>query len=171
MTLQKLKKTTSIQRFKRLILGSDKPNLITRASVISGFVIWLYLFSWQLLTFLSIILLGNLEQSAYIKAIYVHVGNAYDNNIINKLFLHSISQIIVYLIILAGLILIWRKRKIGFLMYIIGFMTSLIITFIILGLKYMTREIPVFDYILILSSLIYFSIGIIIFNRKSSEEL
>lgn len=170
MVLEKLRNTTASQRFKRVILGKERPNLLTRVSVITAFIAWLYLFSWQILTFLSIILLDNLDQSDYVKAVYVRVGNVYGNNITNKLFVHSACQIGLYLIILFGLILIWRKKKLGFLIYVIGNLVSFLLTFVLMGFYYLVNEIPIFDFILIGGLTLYFSIGLFIFYRKNKTE-
>lgn len=169
MALETIRKTTLAQRFRRLLLGKEKPNLLTRISVISGFVVWLYLFSWQMLTCVSILLLGQLDQSNYVRATYNHVGSAYKTDIINLLFLHSIIQIGIYFLILFSLILIWRRIKVGFLIYVLGYLTTLAISFFLMGVNFLVKEIPLVDYILILTSVLYFSIGIFIFYGRKKE--
>ncbi len=68
------KKTTVFQRLKRALLGKKKPDFLTRMSVIVGFIVWLYLFSWHLLTLLSLILLANLHNAPNIRSHYVSVS-------------------------------------------------------------------------------------------------
>lgn len=169
MALEIIRKTTLAQRFRRLLLGKEKPNLLTRISVISGFVVWLYLFSWQMLTFASILLLGQLDQSNFVRATYNHVGRGYKTDIINLLFLHSIIQIGIYFLILFSLILIWRRMKVGFLIYVLGYLATLAISFFLMGINFLVKEIPLVDYILILTSVLYFSIGIFVFYGRKKD--
>lgn len=167
MALEKTVKTTLFQRFKRLVLGKERPNLLTRISVIIGFVGWLYLFSWHMITFLSLILLGNLKQSKDIRPAYQALGQKYGFvDTISALKIYSLVQVIIYCIILFGLILIWRKKKLGFLFYVSTFILSLLTTYFMMGFQYMKHEIPIFDFILIGSSILYFSIGLFWFYRK-----
>lgn len=171
MALEKIERKTILQRIRILILGKEKPNLLTRASVISGFIIWLYLMSSQLLTLLSIVLLDKLDNSPRIRASYSGVGNSYYGytDTINRLFFHSLSEILVYLVMLVALVLIWRKKKIGLILYVAGNAGILFVTFLIMGWKYMAREIAIFDYILIISSALYFLLGLFLFYRKKED--
>ncbi|MDA7802998.1 hypothetical protein N8987_00285 [Crocinitomix sp.] len=171
MALEKTVKTTLFQRVRKIILGNERPNLLTRVSVISGFIVWLYLFSWHLITLLSLLLLGNLKRSSMIRAAYNDVGEMYHyTDTINRLKLYSFIEVIVFLAILIGLILIWRRKKTGFLIYVISSVLTLLITYIVMGLKYFLAEIPVIDFILIGVSTAYFSIGILWFYRKKNTE-
>lgn len=172
MALEKIVKTTLFQRFRHLVMGSEKPNLLTRISVISGAVVWLYLFAWQLMTFISMLLIGNVHQSGIIRSAFYDLGieNYNLRDTVTSMKMHSMTQLVIYLIILASLILIWRKRKIGFLIYVVGNVASLFITIVMLGWAYLLNEIPIFDFILIAVSTLYFSIGIFLFYRKGKNE-
>ncbi len=173
MALEKIKRNTLGQRLKWLLLGREKPNLLTRVSVITGFIIWIYLFTWQLLTLVSVLFIkyGTLPDSNLIRATYNNVGNKYGGDVINGLLIHSVIQIIIYLAILFSLILIWRKRKLGLLVYVIASLSTLLISFVLMGPRYMAYEIPLIDYILLGSTTLYFGIGVFIFYRKNKEEL
>lgn len=170
MTLEKTIKRTVFQRFKQLVLGKEKPNLLIRVSAISGFVVWLYLVSWHIITFLSLILLGNLKQSKDIRPAYQALGKKYGYiDAITQLKIFSIVEIIIYCVILFGLVLIWRRKKTGLLMVTIGYALSIIIAYLMMGLRFLSNEIPHFDYILIASSIVYFSFGFFFFHRNTKQ--
>ncbi|MFT5821852.1 MAG: hypothetical protein ACI8ZM_003108 [Crocinitomix sp.] len=172
MALEKISKTTLFQRIRRLVMGSEKPNLLTRVSVISGALVWFYLFVWQLMTFISTLLIGNVHESGTIRSAFYTLGNANYGlrDTVSSMKMHAMVQLIIYFIVLASLILIWRKRKIGFLIYVVGNITSLLITVLMLGWAYLLNEVPIFDFILITATTLYFSIGIFIFYRKGKSE-
>lgn len=172
MALEKITKKTLFQRLRHFIMGSVKPNLLTRVSVISGAVVWLYLFVWQLMTFISMLLIGNVHESGTIRSAFYTLGSSKYGlrDTVSNLKMHALVQIVIYLIILASLVLIWRKYKIGFLGYVLGNIISLLITVLMLGWAYLLNEIPIFDFILIAVSTLYFSVGIFIFYRKGAQE-
>lgn len=172
MALERINKTNVFQRIITLILGSEKPNLLVRTSVISGFIIWLYFFSWHLITFLSLALLDNLKQAPNVRAAYGRIGHLYGySDTINRLTLYSALQILVYIVIFIGLILIYRKKRIGIILYLITTITGILITFLIMGFRYMKMEISIVDYTLILATLVYFALGFLLFYRKPKEIL
>jgi len=162
-----VKKTTVFQRLKNITLGKEKPNLLTRISVIGGFAIWLYLFSWHLLTLLSVILFRNLEYGPKISANYQSVGSKYGYyDTVNKLIIHSSAQIIIYIVVLTGLILIWRQKKLGIIVYLISNLSTLFITLIIMGTAYLKYEVGITEYIMIGATTVYFGLGFLLFYRK-----
>jgi hypothetical protein len=172
MALERIKNRTLFQRIRYFIMGSVKPNLLTRVSVISGVVVWLYLFAWQLMSFIATFLIGNVHESGKIRSAFFDLGKEKYGlrDAVPMLKMHSLMQIVIYLLILASLILIWRKFKIGFLGYVVGNISSLLITVIMLGWVYLINEIPIFDFILIATSTLYFSVGLFIFYRKRRAE-
>ena len=116
MELEKVIQKNVFQRLRTLVLGKEKPNFLTRVSVGLAFVIWIYLFSWHLFTILSLTLLNSLKHPEKVKATFNSVGNKYGyTDTMNLLKAHSIIEIVLFLIVFVGLILTWRKKKIGFL--------------------------------------------------------
>lgn len=163
------KKTTGFQRVKRIILGSKKPNLLVRVSVLGGFLIWLFLSSWHLLTLLSLVLFRNLDKASRIGSNYQSIGYKYGyTDPINRLLFHSIFQLAIYFIILVGLILIWRRKKIGLLIYIIANVSTLLFALILMGTPYLSNEITLLDYCLIGITTLYFGLGFFLFYRDKS---
>ena len=151
------------QKIKRLILGKERPNLLTRVSVGAGLVVWVYLFSWHLLTFLSLQMMSGLKPGwrRDVVPAFHRVGSKLYGyaDTVNMLSVHSLVQFLMYFMILLGLILIWRKKKLGFLLYIFGAIGSLIVTTIILGWDYLINETTPTDFVLIIGSTLYFAIG------------
>ncbi|NOQ75394.1 MAG: hypothetical protein GQ574_25510 [Crocinitomix sp.] len=120
--------------------------------------------------FIATLLIGNVHESGTMRSAFHNLGKAnygLRDTVIN-LNMHAIVQLVIYFIILASLVLIWRKRKIGFLIYVLGNVTSLFITTLMLGWAYLLNEIPIFDFILIAITTLYFSVGIFIFYRKGN---
>ncbi|MEO9533051.1 MAG: hypothetical protein ABJG68_08950 [Crocinitomicaceae bacterium] len=161
--LEKVVAVTIPQKIKQLILGKERPNLLTRVSVGAGLVIWVYLFSWHLLTFLSLQMMSGLKPGwrRDVVPAFHRVGSKLYGyaDTVNMLSVHALVQFLMYFMILLGLILIWRKKKLGFLLYIFGAIGSLIVTTIILGWDYLINETTPTDFVLIMGSTLYFAIG------------
>ena len=178
MDLDKTITKTIPQKIKQAILGKQNPNFLTRISVGAGFLVWIYLFSWYLLTFLSLILMGGIKPGwrYTVEGSFQRVGSKLYGfaDTINTLFVHSVAQFALYFIILIGLILIWRKKKLGFMFYVIGSVGSLLATIFILGSDFLINETTPFDFILIIASTVYFGIGALWFykfkGRKEREK-
>lgn len=168
--LEKIQKINIPQRIWIFIVGTEKPNMLTQISVALGLCIWFYFFSWHLLTFLSLTLMENLDKAHELDSAFNRIGGKYQmllpGNITTYLWIHSLIQIIVFSVSLVGLILIWRKKKIGFLLYIFANASTYIITFLVLGLAYMANELSFFDFVLLLGATLYFATGYWLFYKK-----
>lgn len=168
--LEKIQKINIPQRIWIFIVGTEKPNMLTQISVAIGLCIWFYFFSWHLLTFLSLTMMENLDKANELDSAFNRIGGKYQmllpGNITTYLWIHSLIQLIVFSISLTGLILIWRKKKIGFLLYIFSNASTYIITFFVLGLAYMANELSFFDFVLLLGATLYFATGYWLFYKK-----
>lgn len=172
MALDKIKHTNLSQRIRVLILGTEKPNFLIRMSVLGGLLVWVYFFSWHLITFLSLTLLDNLKQATNVRAAYGRIGRLYDySDTINRLTLYSAIQILIYIVLFIALILIYRKKRTGIILYLITTIAGILVTFFVMGYRFMQKEISLIDYILLLSSFIYFALGFLFFYRKKSPTI
>ena len=137
MSLEKKPKRSLIQRIKHVILGKERPNLLTRLSVWAGFLLWIYLVSWQILTLLSLVLMGSLKQADLVEKSFIRVGSKLYGyaDTVSLITIHTLLQLVAFGVILFGLILIWRKKRLGFLLYVIGNVLIILITVFVLGLK------------------------------------
>ncbi|MFT4602129.1 MAG: hypothetical protein ACI857_002315 [Arenicella sp.] len=176
--LERAVAVTIPQKIKQLILGKVRPNLLTRVSVGSVFVVWVYLFSWHLMTFLSLIMMNGLKpgwRNDVIPAFHRVGSKLYGYaDTVNMLNVHSILQFAIFFIMLLGLILVWRKKRIGFLFYIVGAIGSLAITFFVLGYEFLITETTIVDWTLLIGSALYFTFGAWWFykwkERKNKQE-
>lgn len=168
--IEKIQKLNIPQRIWYFIVGKDSPNMLTQASVAVGFFVWLYFFSWHLLTFLTISLMGTLKNASQIEAAFGKVGAAYQGfmfgNVTSYLFVHSLAQFVVFGTSLVGLILIWRQKKLGFLLYIFSNAATYLVTFFILGTRYIINEVSLFDFLLLLLITLYFATGYWLFYKN-----
>lgn len=167
MSIEKREKLTWFQRLRRMILGKEKPNRVTRISVGIGFLVWIYLASWQILTLMALTLMGSLKKAEVIEGSFNRVGSKlyHYSNTIERLTIHNIVQLASYLLVLFALILIYRRKRIGFLLYVIGNAIIILATIFILGLKYFQHEMTYTYISLIGVTTLYFGIGAIWFYK------
>ena len=168
--IEKIQKINILQRIWIFIIGKETPNTLTQASVMVGFFVWLYLFSWHLITFVTLTLMGTLKNADKIELAFARVGRQYAGyifgDVTSYLMVHSVAQFIVFGVSLTGLILIWRKKKLGFLLYIFSNAATYIVTFFILGSKYMYNELSFYDFLILLTATLYFAAGYFLFYRN-----
>ncbi|WP_027420214.1 hypothetical protein [Crocinitomix catalasitica] len=169
MTLEKVQKHTFFQRFKNIVLGKTRPNILTRLSVIAGFAVWIYLISWHILTLISLVLVGNLKNGGYVKAAYENIGfkQYFYFDTYQQLTIYTLAEILILFISLIGLVLIWRKKRIGFICYMLAQVALILTAYLYMGARFFELEFGYFDLILIASTILYFLIGLFIFHRKN----
>ncbi|MEX1000885.1 MAG: hypothetical protein WDZ35_02100 [Crocinitomicaceae bacterium] len=179
MTLKKHEKRSFLQRIIRLILGKEKPNFITQTSVVAGFLIWVFLLSWHILTFMAILLMGSLKQGEKLEGAFLRVGKklyGYDDTI-NRLGIYTLAEFVLFTLVLIGLILIWRRKKFGFLLYVFANVCIPLLTMILMGFEYFRSETTTLELILYGSTTLYFGIGALWFykwkgrNKEKKNEL
>ena len=168
------KKKTVFQRIRRIILGSTKPNFITMASVLGGFLVWIYFVSWHALSLMALTTMDNLKMGDHLVGSFNRVGsNLYGYaNTVDLLAIHSTVQLLIYLLILIGLILIYRQKKLGFIIYILGNVSTVLTTIFMLGLKFFQSETGYFNIFLLGGATAYFAIGALwIYKWKHKKEV
>ena len=169
MALPTVEPKSLLQRVRRLILGKEKPNLLTRISCGVGLVLWIYLVSWHILTFVALFLFDTLKSSDVIRASFNRVGGRYiQGDPINHLLVYSLLEIAIYFVMLVGLILIYRKKKLGFLLFVFGGLATFLGTFLIMGYDFLMKETSIGDLLLLGAAVAYFGLGALIFYRKKS---
>lgn len=177
MAIPKIEPRSILQKLRQVILGNEKPNFLTRISVLIGFFAWIYFFSWYLLTIGSIFFIDTLPQPHEVQGFFDRVGSklyGWGSGATKALMIHAIAQSVIYFLILVGLIMIYRKKRLGFLFFIIGNALTFLVTFILLGSKFLVNETGVFDLLLTAGLMVYFGIGAWYFYkwkpRKKSKE-
>jgi hypothetical protein len=170
MSLEQQIKSTVLQQIGYLFLGRYRPNFIIQVSVIIGFISWLMLVFGHLISFFSVTLFTKLDQAELIREAYNRVGYVQYNyrNTVNLMFVHSSFQLVIYLIALVGLILIWRQKNSGFVLYVFSLIASILVSFFIMRIGYLMAEISVFHYILLTANILYFGIGYFLFYKRKT---
>lgn len=171
MAIVRINERTLVQKVKRFILGSEKPELYTRISVIIGFSVWLYFTIWQILIFLSIVLVNRLQNPQMITDTFNRLGNKYafmhrwGLDTLNTLLLHSTIVLGLYFLSLVGLIFIYRKKRLGYGMYLIGSGLIIAFTVIFLGQDYFIEQISLIDKVIFSITTLYFIVGSFLFKK------
>jgi hypothetical protein len=170
MSLEQQIKSTVLQKIGYLFLGRFRPNFITQVSVIIGFISWLILVFGHLISFFSITLFTKLDQAELIREAYNRVGYVQYNyrNTVNLMFVHSSFQLVMFIIALVGLILIWRQKNSGFVIYVFSLIASILVSFFIMSIGYLIAEISVVHYILLTANILYFGIGYFLFYKRKT---
>jgi len=172
MALLKIDERTLIQKIKFFILGKNKPNFLTKISVIFGFSVWLYFMIWQGLIFLSIVLMERLQNPKMIADTFDRLGHKYafmhrwGMSTTQILTAHSIGVFILLFISLIGLIYIYRRKNIGYTLYIIGNGLVVGFTIVLLGLDYFNEQISMIDKFIFIGITAYFLLGAFIFKKN-----
>jgi hypothetical protein len=170
MTLVKIDERTVVQKVKHFFLGKEKPNLFRRISVVFGFFIWLYFAIWQGLIFLSIVLMNRLQNPEMIQKTFDRIGAKYTFlhrwglNTTDVLLYHSLGMFVFFGLSLFGLILIYRQKKSGHILYLFSNIFAVIFTIVLLGMNYFNQEISLIDKIIFTIVTLYF--GFSIFSLK-----
>ena len=165
MALVRINEKTLIQKVKTFIIGKEKPNWLTRISVIFGFGIWLYFVVYLSIIFLSIMFVDKLENPDLIKSTFGKIGGQYNFNIdyadfnwqaIDVIFYHAFISICLLFISLLGLVYIYRRQKIGYILYLTGNIGTVLFSIFFLGLAYFNDQISLTDKILFSGITLYF---------------
>jgi hypothetical protein len=172
MALVNIDEKTLVQKLKTLVLGKHKPSKFRRISVIFGFGIWLYFTLWQGLIFLSIILRSRLKNPEMVESAFDQIGmqfgfmHRWGLDTIKVLLVHSMVVLIFYFFSLIGLILIYREKKSGNILYGLSNGFVMLFTFIFLGFKYVKTQISLVDIILFGAVTLYFLLCLFFFKKK-----
>jgi hypothetical protein len=178
MALVRIDEKTLIQKIKVFIIGNEKPNWLTRISIIVGFAIWLYFIIYLSIIFLSILFVDTLQDPELIKSTFGKIGGQYNFNIdyanlswqaIDVIFYHALISICLLGISLVGLILIYRRKKMGYILYLSGNAVTTLFTILFLGLTYFKDQITLTDKLLFAGITIYFLIAMIFLQGNKDK--
>ena len=179
MALVRINEKTLIQKIKTFIIGKEKPNWFTRLSVLAGFAIWFYYAIWHLLIFLSITFTDQLKNPALIRETYGKIGGKYNFNIryqnmnwntMDVVYMHAFIMLILLIVSLTGLVLIYRRKKWGYIIYLLGNVSIILFSLFFLGTAYFKEQISNFDKIMFLVVTIYFFIGMFFLKNTKAVE-
>jgi len=178
MALVRINEKTVIQKVKFFVLGKEKPNWMTRISVLVGFFISLYFLIWQGFIFLVILFVNQFEDPELIKSTFSRIGGQYNFNIryaaydwtaVDVIFYHALGSIILISISIVGLIIIYRRKNLGYITYLSGNVLTALFTIIFLGAKYTSEQISIVDKIILIVITLYFFAGMFLLKRTKAK--
>ena len=180
MAIIRINERTVVQKVKTFILGTEKPNWMTRISVLVGLFISLYFLIWQFFIFISVLFVERLKNPDLIKDTFSRIGGKYNFNIkyasynwntMDVILYHSIGTITLLILSTIGLIIIYRRKKLGYITYLLSNGLIILFTILFLGLDYLKEQIGFIDKIIFIVITVYFLTGMFILKRTAEKEL
>jgi hypothetical protein len=178
MALARIDEKTLIQKLKVFIIGNEKPNWATRMSVLLGFVVWIYYITYLAVIALSILFVDTLKDPALIKSTFGKIGGKYNFNIryeafdwaaIDVILVFALISSAILLLSLMGLVYIYRRKKLGYILYLSGNIIVILFTLFFLGLAYVAEQISYFDKVLFIVVTFYFFIAMLFLKRGKEK--
>lgn len=160
-----------MQRLFRFVFGKDRPDLLTRSYFFTHLVAASLFFFWYISAYLSIHFLENIRGALRLKKMITRRGVELGvDNFREAYETLAFIMIIVWIIYLAGLILLWRKNKIyRYFMFPVLIAYPLLIVFF-LNITYILEDVSLFDYVLYLIMLVSLLVYYWIDKRRRSRE-
>ncbi len=131
------------------LLGKEKPSLFTRIIFWAGLPIWVWLFFSYLLQTLSIRMVSISANAALIKENIRLLGESYGiSDFETQYATMGMSGVFASILVIAGLILMWRQWKAGYACILIGLSACIAIPAYFLGGKFFLEEQSAWHWIL-----------------------
>ncbi|WP_107037826.1 hypothetical protein [Brumimicrobium mesophilum] len=140
-------------RIRLFILGKRKPDGFTRLVFTISLFSWLILSIWNAVSYFVLLTSDVIKQNKGFSVEDVIIKNGQNLGFNGEEFLESISafyfnSFFVWLIILFGLVLMYRKKTIYTFIVLGGLAFHFIYMFIVLGFQYFIEDVSLFDKIL-----------------------
>lgn len=133
-------------RLSKLLFGTQNPPLITKIAFYYGIVGWFYFFIWYLAAYLSIAFIDTIEHPEQIKANFNKIGLDYGLDNFQTTFSNTLMMTLICLgVVLVSLFLIYRRKVIGYYLYLAGWIVSILIAVFMLGFKFYWNEVTHLD--------------------------
>lgn len=153
-------------RIRKLFLGKNTPPIFTRIACNVAILYFLYVFFWSLVIFIAFNFGQNLPKSENWNAIFSSIGTKYNIADIHFSFtLYLITILTCSVVMLAGVLMVWRRRMKGYLFVLVPALVCMFIAFILLGLEYVQHESGWFEFIFGGIVILLFSIDYFIKRR------
>ena len=142
-----------IVRIKKLILGEHKPDGFTRLMFSFSLFSWLLLAIWNAVSYFVLLTSDIIKEN---KGFYVNdviIKNGHNLGFNGNEFLVSITtfyfnSLFIWLFILVGLILMYRKKQVYHFFVLGGLALNFTYMFIVLGFQYFIEDVSFFDKVL-----------------------
>ncbi|RYM32083.1 hypothetical protein ERX46_15485 [Brumimicrobium glaciale] len=140
-------------KIKKLILGKQKPDGFTRLMFSFSLFSWFLLTIWNAVSYFVLLTSDIIKENKGFSVADVIIKNGQNLGFNGEEFLVSITtfyfnSLFVWLFILVGLVLMYRKKTIYTFIVLGGLAFHFIYMFIVLGFQYFIEDVSFFDKIL-----------------------
>lgn len=137
----------TFSRYKVFFLGNKNPWWLTQLAFFVGLAGFFYFCIWNLLNFLAVAMINNYPKPEKIKALFIELGNKYEiAEPMTMVKYLSLTNIIASGVMFLGLIIIWRRKKMGYYFIYGGLVVCLLTPLVFMGTKYIEAETRWFEY-------------------------
>jgi hypothetical protein len=148
--LKKLEKEKSLTvRLKKFVFGTKAPDFFSRIIFFLGLIGWTLSFLWSVAVFIATFFIDEIDHADKARAVFTRLGEKYGiEDFLQSFQMFTIVHMIALAFVLLALILIWRDKLFGFVVYFVGYGLAIFAMPIILNFEYMWKEVSTFDKIL-----------------------
>lgn len=148
--LKKLEKEKSLTvRLKKFVFGTKAPDFFSRIIFFLGLAGWTLSFLWSVAVFIATFFIDEIDHADKARAVFTRLGEKYGiEDFLQSFQMFTIVHMIALAFVLLALILIWRDKLFGFVIYFVGYGLAIFAMPIILNFEYMWKEISIFDKVL-----------------------
>lgn len=159
-------------KLSKFLFGRKTPPLLTKIAFYFGIVGWFYFFIWYLAAFLSIQFIDGIAHPEQIKANFNKIGLEYGIENFQTTFSNVLMLTLFCLTaVLVSLFLIYRRKVIGYYIYLAGWLASIGIALVMLGFEFFWKEITHMDKAIMLALILpYFVFMYLLKKSKESEK-
>ena len=143
------KEKSLLTRISRAIFGKVTPDLFARVVVYIGMSGWMLFFFWGLITFVATFFIDEMDYANRSRAVFNRFGIQYGiEDFLYSLKNYTIVYLISMIFVFVGLVLLWRQKFIGYVVYFGGYGAAILTLPLFMGFEYMWKETSMFDKIL-----------------------
>ncbi len=137
----------TISRYKIFFLGAKNPWLFTQVTFFVGLAGFFYFCIWNLLNFLAVAMIDTYPKVEKIKDLFIELGKKYEiATPMSMIKYMTLTNMIASGVMFLGLIIIWRRKKIGYYFIYGGLAVCLLTPLVFMGVKYIQAETRWFEY-------------------------
>ena len=138
----------NIRGIRNFFLGEESPQWYSQIIVLTGFLTWIWFFFGYLLGLLALkIVQGNAEVK--VRESFERIGEKYGLSDVMDLYANmTITGLIGAVMMMTGLIFIWRRWLAGYFIFLPGLVLCIISPMIFMSYEYLVHEHTPAEYIL-----------------------
>jgi hypothetical protein len=162
---EKLIEIPLLRKFASFVFGKVEPDPISKVAFYINLFIWFIFSIWHLISYIAIsyrdVILEEKKINIEILILNRGANLGFDPSVfLNRLLNFHFLSILCWLIILIGIILMWRQKKSSIFFIFIPFVFYFSLVFLYIGLRYFNEDTSLFDKITLtiftINSLIFF---------------